>query len=719
MNSALRFAGFELDQQRSELRGPSGEAVRLRPKTFEMLRLFASHPGRILSKQMLMTAVWPNVHVGEDNLFQCVREIRAALGDDQRQLIKAVSGRGYMLDAEVADIEVPVADSEPRPAAKIVTPRPSLINAENKKNVPGKAQKSRLNGRAALIVTLLTVAGIALALTLWQPATVGKGTATITVLPIASSGNDPIAARIASNVTGQLSDGLSKIENIAVVIPSQGKTQADFVVSGEFHQNDESWSLRVRMNETATGEVKWSDSVSIDMAEADTQPAQSRISAGAGHNLALRINELLNAKVRASTASSAKAAVEQATAQINQTSPERFRVAQGMLEKALSDNPGDIDLEVALAGLMLRGVQMAWYSAEDNAAAVRKSQSILEHALRAAPNSVPVNEAYCRLLSTTNQFSASLVACARILTLDPWNGMALYLIGLSQLKLGRFEDALATFKQADQFDTPRVSRWTWTLGASWACMLMGKPEDALPWLQRSISITPASGRAYFLLAAIYQQLGRFDEAQAATAKSHGHQARLQRAECPRAKGEYEPDIHGRGRQDRQPRRRCGIAGTLVEHLAQGGTATIPAPRAFTIDLVALVGDDNSVLELDESPLGVLQRGFDRHHHPLLQRLIGVIAVVTDRTRAGQARRFVGDETHAVGQEVGVILDLRLLQARFGNFVDLSADRARPDHAECRALDSLDLAQQILKFCIRFAKDRHAREVANITTVVAA
>lgn len=49
-------------------------------------------------------------------------------------------------------------------------------------------------------------------------------------------------------------------------------------------------------------------------------------------------------------------------------------------------------------------------------------------------------------------------------------------------------------------------------------MLMGKPEDALPWLQRSISITPASGRAYFLLAAIYQQLGRFDEAQAATAK---------------------------------------------------------------------------------------------------------------------------------------------------------------------------------------------------------
>jgi hypothetical protein len=35
--------------------------------------------------------------------------------------------------------------------------------------------------------------------------------------------------------------------------------------------------------------------------------------------------------------------------------------------------------------------------------------------------------------------------------------MALYHIGLDQLLLGRFEDALATFQQAGRFDTPRVS----------------------------------------------------------------------------------------------------------------------------------------------------------------------------------------------------------------------------------------------------------------------
>ncbi len=81
----LRFSGFELDSERAELRRPDGETIRLRPKTLEILRLLAGEAGRVLSKQQLMEAVWPNVHVGEDSLFQCIREIRTALGDDKRQ----------------------------------------------------------------------------------------------------------------------------------------------------------------------------------------------------------------------------------------------------------------------------------------------------------------------------------------------------------------------------------------------------------------------------------------------------------------------------------------------------------------------------------------------------------------------------------------------------------------------------------------------------------
>src|SRR5690242_130269 len=49
-----------------------------------------------------MALVWPDVIVSEDNLFQCIREIRTALGDGRRQLVRQIQGRGYMLEAKVS-----------------------------------------------------------------------------------------------------------------------------------------------------------------------------------------------------------------------------------------------------------------------------------------------------------------------------------------------------------------------------------------------------------------------------------------------------------------------------------------------------------------------------------------------------------------------------------------------------------------------------------------
>lgn len=186
-----------------------------------------------------------------------------------------------------------------------------------------------------------------------------------------------------------------------------------------------------------------------------------------------------------------------------------------MLQKALGDAPDNVDIAVALSALQLRGIQMRWYTPADVVTVEAQASTTFERALRAKPNSIAVLEAYCRFLSATNRYVESLVTCSKILSLDPWNGGALYLIGLGQIYLGRFEDALATFQQADRFDTPRVSRWTWLLGAGWANLLLGRGEDAVPWLQRSIAITAGSGRTHMMLASAYQQAGRIEDAKAA------------------------------------------------------------------------------------------------------------------------------------------------------------------------------------------------------------
>ena len=516
----LRFSGFELDSERAELRAPDGGTIRLRPKTLEILRLLATNAGRVLSKQQLMEAVWPNVHVGEDSLFQCIREIRTALGDDKRQVVRVISGRGYLFQAEVTEVAVPAAPNV-TPTGQPAGAEPDTAVATEASSAPAK-RRFDFSRRSVAFASITGLAILSTAIAVWmlRPGVIfARGPATIAVMSMTNSGNDPLAVQMATDVSGRLADGLAKIENIRVLVP-EAKTPADFVVSGELQRSEQAWTIRARMTGTATGEVKWTASYSVNVTDdMDLPLQQSRLAAGVGHALALRINELLNADTRSTaTTGTGKVAVEQATAHINHTTPERFQAAQAILEKALADEPDNVDVQVALAALLMRGVQMVWLNPAEREASEAKAERLLQQTLRSKPNHIPAHEAYCRFLNATNQFRASLVACARALSFDPWNGIALYHVGLAQIQTGRFEDALATFKQADRFDTPQVSRWTWMIGAGWANMLMGRAEDAVPWLQKSIAITAASGRTHMLLAAAYQQLGKTDEARAAMEK---------------------------------------------------------------------------------------------------------------------------------------------------------------------------------------------------------
>jgi TolB-like protein/DNA-binding winged helix-turn-helix (wHTH) protein/Flp pilus assembly protein TadD len=96
----FRFGGFVLDLERGTLHGPDGE-LRLRPKSHEVLHHLVLNTGRLVTKDELLEAVWGDVVVTEDSLTQCVVEIRRAIGDHAREVIRTVPRRGYMLDVTV------------------------------------------------------------------------------------------------------------------------------------------------------------------------------------------------------------------------------------------------------------------------------------------------------------------------------------------------------------------------------------------------------------------------------------------------------------------------------------------------------------------------------------------------------------------------------------------------------------------------------------------
>ncbi len=118
--NSFRFESFTLDLERLCLRGPSGQ-VNVRRKSFDVLRYLIEHAGRVVTKEELIGAVWPDVTVGDESLTQCISEVRRALDDERQRIIRTVPRRGYL-------IGVPVSESDITPAA---TPIASSASGES------------------------------------------------------------------------------------------------------------------------------------------------------------------------------------------------------------------------------------------------------------------------------------------------------------------------------------------------------------------------------------------------------------------------------------------------------------------------------------------------------------------------------------------------------------------------------------------------------------
>src|SRR5262245_20139488 len=99
----FQFEGYTLDFARSSLR-TADRNVQLRPKAFEVLRYLVENADRLVTKEELIKAIWPNVIVTDEALSHCVSEIRQAIGDSTQTIIATVPRRGYRFVAAVSRI---------------------------------------------------------------------------------------------------------------------------------------------------------------------------------------------------------------------------------------------------------------------------------------------------------------------------------------------------------------------------------------------------------------------------------------------------------------------------------------------------------------------------------------------------------------------------------------------------------------------------------------
>lgn len=112
----LAFAEFRLDPVSGHLYRRN-DRVALAPKAFALLQFLAGQTGRLVSKEELLSAVWPGVFVGDAVLKGTIRELRKALGDDSHEprFIETAHRRGYRFIPHVTMLDAATAASVPVP----------------------------------------------------------------------------------------------------------------------------------------------------------------------------------------------------------------------------------------------------------------------------------------------------------------------------------------------------------------------------------------------------------------------------------------------------------------------------------------------------------------------------------------------------------------------------------------------------------------------------
>lgn len=157
--SQLHFAEFTLDLSRCVvLRGD--RELALRRQAFDVLRYLAERAGQLVTKEELFEAIWAGAATSDDTLVQCVKDIRRALDDTDRRIIRAVPRRGYILEAAGPT----TGPSKIVPAADPV----SLAASSPASFVSGLARRAASNWpRSSLLVGAALIAAMSAWMGVW------------------------------------------------------------------------------------------------------------------------------------------------------------------------------------------------------------------------------------------------------------------------------------------------------------------------------------------------------------------------------------------------------------------------------------------------------------------------------------------------------------------------------------------------------------------------
>ncbi|MCP3460412.1 winged helix-turn-helix domain-containing tetratricopeptide repeat protein [Bradyrhizobium sp. CCGUVB23] len=462
----------------------NGADVALRPKSFALLHYLVTHAGRLVSKDELLSKIWPGVIVTEDSLTRCISEVRAALEDTGQTVVKTVSKRGYIFAGPVTLLD---DDAVSEPAAG---PIPAA-----RRDVRRAGWMLPLFGLAGV----LAIAGVIWSTMSWRHAPVPPRLSLI-VLPFSNLSADPAQDYLGDIITDELTTALSRLRGSTVISARSAFTLkdkpvhikqlgADFGVSyaleGSVLRSDGSVRINARLVDAQSAKTLWSDQFDVRRAELlQTQDDIVTRLASALHVELVRAETGRVTAVANLDAEDLAMRCEAASYRLGAAAASTYELC----ERALDMDPRNVRALIRLASYYASRVSRV--QSPNRAADLQRAESLVNRALEIDPG---YYAAYCLkaiVLEGTHHVRNAVVAAERCLALNPSYAGAYKILALQYFFLAEPDKVLEYAEHGIRLSPHDPETAIFLLLKGWAYFLMEKDDEALVWLRRAAAASP-------------------------------------------------------------------------------------------------------------------------------------------------------------------------------------------------------------------------------------
>ncbi len=523
----LGFDRYVLDLRRGALKDGE-EDIALRPKSFEVLRLLVQNAGRLVGKEEIAAAVWPDVIVTDASLTQCVKELRRALGNDGERLITTVARRGYRLESTAAAVP-PGATAVAQPPTVSVAAGPIAgERAAAPRRVGAGAQRLRLVAGAI-------VAGASLAATLlwWgirdnsapSRQVLDPAKPVVAVLPFSNLSGDPAQNYFSDGITEDLITDLSRISSLFVIARNSsfayrnkavGAAQIGrelgtrYIVEGSVRRSGGRVRINAQLTDASTGMEVWADrydreikdlfALQDEVRQKIVSALAVKLSPGESQRLARKQTENLEAY---DFWSRGREALAHMTAEENVE-------ARRMFLRAIEIDPGFARAYGGIANTYSIEVELGWARSSPDEA-IANSLTYGQRAVSLDESLPEARWALARAYAWHRQPERALAEIEQAVRANPSyaDGRAYYAILLAYN--GRAREGLRNIEQAMRINPQYPFWYRHNLGV--VEFMLGEYARAAGHLKEALERNPNWQPSRQILVAAYGHLGRVDDAQ--------------------------------------------------------------------------------------------------------------------------------------------------------------------------------------------------------------